>query len=115
MAYTFISGATGGIGKAFSEAVARSGAEMFVTGRSEEKLAALKKELLSLGSADVKYFACDLTSEKNRREMYAFMDDNAVKFDKIINVAGIRKKVFLLIRKKNCCFNSASTRKRRPI
>ena len=89
MAYTFISGATGGIGKAFSEAVARSGAEMFVTGRNEEKLAALKKELLSHGAADVKYFACDLTSEKNRREMYAFMDDNAVKFDKIINVAGV--------------------------
>ncbi|MBP5686876.1 MAG: SDR family NAD(P)-dependent oxidoreductase, partial [Clostridia bacterium] len=45
MAYTFISGATGGIGRAFCFLCAKKGDDLYLTGRSEEKLAALKKEL----------------------------------------------------------------------
>ena len=35
---TFISGATGGIGKAFTFECAKKGYDLFLTGRSEEKL-----------------------------------------------------------------------------
>ncbi len=89
MAYTFISGATGGIGKAFCQKIATSGAEIFITGRSENKLSSLKEELLSLGAKNVEYFACDLTSESSRKEMLDFCDERGIKFDRIINVAGV--------------------------
>ena len=42
MTYTFISGATGGIGKAFANECAKLGYNLFLTGRSEEKLKNLK-------------------------------------------------------------------------
>lgn len=89
MAYTFISGATGGIGKAFCKEIAKSGAEIFITGRSGEKLEILKRELISLGARAVEYFPCDLTSETSRKEMLAFTDERGLKFERIINVAGV--------------------------
>ncbi len=89
MAYTFISGATGGIGKAFVNASAKKGFDLFLTGRSEQKLSELKAEILSQYGVDVKTFACDLTSERERADMIAFMDSQGVKFDRIINVAGV--------------------------
>lgn len=89
MAYTFISGATGGIGKAFSAECAAQGYNLFLTGRSEEKLSALKSELIKLGAGDVRFFACDLTSENSRKEMFESIDRQGVKFDRIINVAGV--------------------------
>lgn len=86
--YTFISGATGGIGRAFAQAAAKKGYPLFLTGRSVEKLSALASEL-SAASPEIKYFACDLTSESSVKSMLAFADDNDVKFDRILNVAGV--------------------------
>ena len=43
--FTFISGATGGVGRAFAFACAKTGA-LFLTGRSEEKLAELKEDII---------------------------------------------------------------------
>ncbi len=88
MVYSFVSGATGGIGKAFCHALAKSKNNLFVTGRSEEKLSALKGELLSYG-VSVEYFACDLTDENSRSSMLNFADKLGATFDKIINVAGV--------------------------
>ena len=88
MAFTFISGATGGIGKAFTIECAKRGYDLFLTGRSEQKLIALKNEI---GAYDVKvkYFACDLTDSFSRDQMLKYMDENGVTFDRIINVAGV--------------------------
>lgn len=89
MAYTFISGATGGIGKAFVEATAKKGYDLFLTGRSEQKLAKLKSEISTKYNVNVVTFVCDLTSEQDRAKMTAFMDSEVIKFDRIINVAGV--------------------------
>ncbi len=90
MAYTFISGATGGIGKAFSVECAKNGKNLFLTGRSNDKLVALKEELIKLNSnIKVLFFACDLTSEDERKSMIEFSDSNGVVYDGIINVAGV--------------------------
>ncbi len=89
MAYTFISGATGGIGRAFALLAAKKGYPIFITGRSQGKISALKAEILSQYSVDVISFVCDLSSERSRTKMLAFIDENAVTFDRIINVAGI--------------------------
>lgn len=97
MAFTFISGATGGIGKAFSLECARRGYDLFLTGRSNEKLASLKEEILKINAGlTVHVFACDLTDKSSRGEMLNYIDQNGVKFDRILNVAGVdTQKAFL--------------------
>ena len=89
MAYTFISGATGGIGKAFTVACAKKGYNLFLTGRSIEKLTALKEYLLKEYGVLVEIFACDLTSPSSRQSMIDYIDENKICFDRIINVAGV--------------------------
>ncbi len=90
MAYTFISGATGGIGKAFARLCAEKGYDLFITGRSQEKLDALKKELLSLNrSIAVEAVACQLTDEQDRERLLAAADAADVKFERAIHVAGV--------------------------
>ena len=89
MAYTFISGATGGIGKAFVTAYAKRGKDLFLTARSGEKLNALKQTVESQYGVTVKFFACDLTKEQERDKMLFFIDQNAITFENIVNVAGV--------------------------
>ncbi len=89
MIYTYISGATGGIGKAFCYAVAKKGDNIFMTGRSAEKLEKLKSELVELYGVNVDYCATELTDQTSRENMLKYIDDNGFAFDRIINVAGI--------------------------
>ena len=89
MFYTFISGATGGIGKAFAIACAKKGYNLFLTGRTIGKLSALKGEILSNYKVAVEIFPCDFTNERSRSKLLAEIDKNGYKFDRIINVAGV--------------------------
>ncbi len=89
MEYTFISGATGGIGKAFAYSVAKRGGNLFLTGRSKNKLVALKESLTAMHPVEILYFACDLTSESGRGELIEFIKANGITIKRIINVAGV--------------------------
>lgn len=89
MTYTFISGATGGIGKAFTISCAKKGYNLFLTGRSEEKLLILRQEILKEYNVNIEYFACDLTNEKSRQSMIDYIDSLKLSFERIINVAGV--------------------------
>ncbi len=89
MGYTFISGATGGIGKAFVIESAKRGDKLFLTGRSQQKLDALKNQIIEEYSVEVDVFACDITSEKQRNDMICYADEKGYKFKRIINVAGV--------------------------
>ena len=89
MAYTFISGATGGVGKAFCFECASRGYNLFLTGRSEDKLSALKNEILSKFNVEINFCACDLTSESDRQNMVDYIAKNKLSFDRIIMVAGV--------------------------
>ncbi|MBQ9729232.1 MAG: SDR family NAD(P)-dependent oxidoreductase [Clostridia bacterium] len=88
--YTVITGATGGLGGAFTRLCFKENEPLVLLGRSEEKLAALKGELLAERSnAEVLTYAVDLTNAGSRDE---FMQDFALKNGKIkrlINVAGV--------------------------
>ncbi len=89
MAYTFISGATGGIGKAFTVACAQNRCDLFLTGRSEEKLKVLREEILQKQpSIRVEIFPCQLTEVEERQKMLSYIDEKEIKFDRIVNVAG---------------------------
>ncbi len=90
MAYTFISGATGGIGKAFAKECASKKYDLFLTGRSEEKLQKLKSELQETdGDFKIEFFPCDLTNQEERKKMFEYVDEKGIVFDRVINVAGV--------------------------
>lgn len=90
MNYTFISGATGGLGKAFCETCAQRGYNLFITGRSELKLQTLKEELLKINpNIKIDYFACELDKGSSRAKMSEYISNNDYYFDRILLVAGV--------------------------
>lgn len=87
--YTMISGATGGLGRAFADACAERGA-LFLTGRSEEKLLQLKQELtVKYHDLKVDCYACDLSDEASRESMFRYIQRKGYRFSGLMNVAGI--------------------------
>lgn len=90
MEYSFISGATGGIGKAFCFELAKRNCNLYITGRSSDKLNELKSQLQAENDKiDIKCYACDLTIAEERSMMINNIKDNKVIFDRICNVAGV--------------------------
>ena len=89
MEYAFVSGATGGIGKEFCYSLAKRKENLFITARSEDKLCALKEELVKKFGVNVITFSCDLTSLEERQNLVQFVKDNGIKLARIVNVAGV--------------------------
>lgn len=95
-----VTGATGYLGKAFIDELIKkqdiknrieSGETSLVfTGRSEEKLAALKSKLTSENKIRAEIFtkAMDLSSEQSRDEFFAALSARGEKIQMLINVAG---------------------------
>lgn len=85
--YSFITGATGGIGRAFCFALAARGENLFLTGRSGQKLAVLAEEIAQKYPAVfVKYFPCELTDGDSRAKLYA--NAAGYRYARLVNVAG---------------------------
>lgn len=108
MNYTFITGATGYLGKAFAKICLGRGENLFLTGRSAEKLGALKEELLKLRpSAAIEICACDLSDEHSRNDLYSYA--HKFTFSRLINVAGADiQKAFGLYDEKKLTFQIRS-------
>lgn len=89
MGYTLVTGATGVLGKAFCRRLVLTD-DLFLTGRSEEKLKDLKTELLSLrADAKIVVFPADLTDFTEREELFKFADEQGLKFSGAFLVAGV--------------------------
>ena len=87
--YALITGATGGLGKAFVYEVASRGNNVIVTGRSEEKLASLKAELVqTFPDIQIYAYTADLTDEKSRNALYERIKEDDKKISLLVNVAG---------------------------
>ncbi len=87
MDYTLITGATGVTGRAFALACLERGENLFLTGRSQEKLEVLKNYLLTLNSAaEIKTYACDLAHSSERKKLFGAAQ--GLTFSRLINVAG---------------------------
>ena len=87
--YALITGATGGLGKAFAHTLAKRGARLILTGRSEEKLIALKNELLTkYAVSEVLYFAADLADEAGRGALMSQIKTKACAIRLLVNAAG---------------------------
>lgn len=89
MDYTLISGATGGLGKEFCRALVLTDS-LFLTGRSYDKLSALREELRSINpSASIEIFAADITDFEQRKKLFGYADELGIKFSGLFNVAGV--------------------------
>ncbi len=87
--YALITGATGGLGKAFVEVLAEQGYALFLTGRSEGKLSFLKEELSkTFPQTLVKTYAADLASEESRKGLFSKIREEGVFLSVLVNVAG---------------------------
>ncbi len=87
--YALITGATGGLGKAFAEELAQRNYALVLTGRSEEKLLALQKELSdSFPAVKTLIFPANLADEESRASLFAFLEAENVRLSLLANVAG---------------------------
>lgn len=88
MSYTLITGACGGLGKEFCRQLVKTD-DLFLTGRSRERLAALKEELSALNpTRKIEIFEADLTSESDRKKLFGYADEIKATFSGYVGVAG---------------------------
>ena len=75
-------------GRAFAFACAEE-SDLFLTGRSAEKLAALREELLAAyPSRRIETFPADLADGRSRAALYAFAEERGMTFSRLVCVAG---------------------------
>lgn len=87
MSRAFITGATGVLGSAYSFSLAKKGYDLFLTGRSTEKLCALKNKLTAeYPSVNINFYACDLCASHEREALFNAAGEYT--FDLVINCAG---------------------------
>lgn len=87
--YVFITGAAGGLGKAFAMECAERGWDLFLTDRDEEVLKGLAEGICRLYNIHIIYKSCDLTDDSSRGELWNYIEENELKFHFLINIAGL--------------------------
>lgn len=87
--YVLISGATGGLGKAFAAECAARGWDLFLTDLMDERLASLAVGLERLYGINALTYACDLTDAGARAGLWKFVQAHGVRLHFLINVAGL--------------------------
>jgi uncharacterized protein len=86
--YTMITGATGGLGKAFAVECAARGENLYLTDLRTDALAQLATALRRAYRIDARSRACDLTDERQRCDLFAALAQEGASFGKLVNVAG---------------------------
>jgi len=89
-----LTGATGGMGKAFSRLLFDNGANLVLIGRDRNKLHELKTELLTSNLSatnKVEIFAVDLVDSAQRQALIAYLATLTFDINLLINNAGISK------------------------
>lgn len=87
--YALVTGATGGLGKAFVSVLAEKGYSLFLTGRSEEKLSVLKRETEErYKNVVVEICAANLSSEDSRQVLMQDVAQKGIKLSLLVNAAG---------------------------
>ena len=87
--FALVTGATGGLGRAFVYELAKKGTPLFLTGRSEEKLLALQTELKqTYPSLSVMIFPANLTDMQDRNALCDRIKTEEIRISLLVNVAG---------------------------
>ena len=87
--YVLITGATGGLGKAFAVECAYRGWNLFLTDLSEEHLCCFATSLMNTYAVRVIYSPCDLTDAAERQKLLSHIRSCNISFSALINVAGL--------------------------
>lgn len=87
--YILITGAAGGLGKAFAVECASRGWDLFLTDLRWEPLQELSEALKRTYEVDVLCFVSDLTEHTSREELFNYIRNENISFQGLINVAGI--------------------------
>jgi short-subunit dehydrogenase len=87
--YVMISGATGGLGKAFAVECASRGWDVYLTDLRPEPLAVLSAALSNTYGVEARWCACDLTDTISRAALFDALHAELARFWALINVAGI--------------------------
>ncbi|MGE5614665.1 MAG: SDR family NAD(P)-dependent oxidoreductase [Bacillota bacterium] len=85
----FITGATGGLGKAFAVECAGRGWDLFLTDLSEDALGRLAKSLMNTYNVNILYSSCDLADSEDRGRLIRHVSEQGFRFNFLINVAGL--------------------------
>lgn len=87
--YTLLTGATGGLGRAFCCELLTSEENLVMLGRSKEKLSQLADELKKqFPERNIKYLVCDLSKYENIERVLEDISKQNIKVNKLINNAG---------------------------
>lgn len=86
---TVITGACGGLGKAFVETLAAMGEPLLLLGRDAHRLAALQTEICSRFGVTAELFQADLTDDADRLRFDEYLLENQFLVQRLINVAGV--------------------------
>jgi len=84
-----ITGASGGLGRVLATECADRGYNLFLTDINHDGLSSLKQGLERQFKVCIAAKACDLTKAESVDELMSFIDMHGIRFDMLINVAGI--------------------------
>ncbi|MEX1308070.1 MAG: SDR family NAD(P)-dependent oxidoreductase [Eubacteriales bacterium] len=87
--YTLITGATGGLGKAFAVALAEAGKNLIITDISRDKLETLAGGLARTHGVTVETFACNLMEQSERLALFDYIKKLDAELELTVNVAGL--------------------------
>ena len=85
----FITGASGGLGRALASECASRGYNLFLTDINESGLSSIRIGLERQYGVCVTTKACDLTEDESVDEMLALIDRYGIRFDMLLNIAGM--------------------------
>lgn len=88
MKTTLITGATGGLGKAFCKLYAKDGNNLLLVATNADKLSALKAELENEFDVKVDYIKADLSDINECKAVYEYTEKNGFFVNNLINNAG---------------------------
>jgi short-subunit dehydrogenase len=85
----FITGASGGLGRTLANECAKRGYNLFLTDLNEQGLKAIQRGLERQFGSTITTAACDLTSDACVDELLTKIDALGIRFDMLLNVAGL--------------------------
>ena len=83
-----ITGATSGMGEAFSRLFAQEGAEVVLVGRSQERGEAIQEDIVSAGGKAL-FLPCDVSKEENVKNLREQFEKKYNRLDILLNNAGM--------------------------